>query len=542
MTGEPGAGKTHTINMYANYLRGYDIEPSITASTGIAATHISGMTIHSWSGIGIKKDFSTSDLDYIASNDYVARRIKKSKVLIIDEISMLDAKTLNAVDAICRRVKNNLNLPFGGIQVVFVGDFFQLPPVARAGETADFAFASNAWQEMSPEVCYLSEQHRQEDKNFLSVLSAIRSDSFDGEHYAYIESRMTMQQEPPKNITKLFSHNADVDRINSNELDKIPEEEHIFEMSSSGQKNIVETLKRGCLSPEKLVLKKGAVVIFTKNNQKEYFVNGTQGRVIGFDSETRYPIVKTKSGRTIEVGPMEWTVEEHGWVRAKIVQIPLKLAWAITIHKSQGMSLDAALMDLSKVFEFGQGYVALSRVRSLKGLYLLGISEHALLVHPEILERDHDFRNNSAATIQKLQDVEDADLILRFDAFIQNSGGKKLTEAEKNERKIKKKKPKKSTHEVTLEIYKTGKGIKEIAKERGLTEGTILTHIEALISQGRIEQKDFEKYISQKLRKDIPAIIREFKRLDTDKLSLVRESFGSKYSYDEIRLARMMMS
>lgn len=541
LTGEPGAGKTHTINRYVSYLRDYGIEPSITASTGIAATHINGMTIHSWSGIGIKKSFTSRELDFIAGNKYIERRIKKSKILIIDEISMLDSKTLDAVDAICRRVKNKMNLPFGGIQTILVGDFFQLPPVAREGETADFAFTSKAWREMNPATCYLSEQHRQEDRAFLSVLSAIRSDSFDSEHYAHIEHRMAGQQEPSKNITKLFPHNADVDRINDVELRKISETEHCFDMRSTGQKNIVETLKRGCLSPEKLILKKGAVVIFTKNNIKEHFVNGTLGKVIGFDNETGYPIVKTTKGNVIEVAPMEWTVEEHGWVRAKIVQIPLKLAWAITVHKSQGMSLDAALMDLSKVFEFGQGYVALSRVRSLDGLHLLGINEHALLVHPGILEIDKDFRNNSAATIDLFNITDRNELLRQFEAFIGKCGGRKLTETEKNEKNDKKKKEKISTHEVTLEIFQKGKGISAIAKERGLTEGTILSHIEALISRDRIKPSEFEKYIEPRLKKELPVIMREFEKLDTDKLSLVREAFGEKYSYDDLRVARMMM-
>ncbi len=440
LTGEPGAGKTHTINNYVNYLRDRDVEMAITASTGIAATHIGGMTIHSWSGIGIKNKLDKYELDKIASSEYISKRINRTKVLIIDEISMLSTNMLDMVDMVCREVKQSSE-PFGGIQIVLVGDFFQLPPIVKkdftevkqktlmtqAEPVGTFAYESGAWERSRLVVCYLTEQHRQDDKEFLSVLSAIRANNISKKHLEHITARKIDYDDMTEevvNVTKLFSHNLDVDRVNNIELAKLEEESKIFRMTHEGNEKVVETLKKGCLSPENLELKIGAVVMCTKNNQKERFVNGTLGVVTEFEEFSGNPVIKTKSGKSIIIEPMDWSVEENGKIRAQITQVPLRLAWAITVHKSQGMSMDAALMDLSQVFEFGQGYVALSRVRRLSGLYLLGINEHALKVHPKVLAQDILFKNKSAEAGKVFGALSAKELQKMHDNFIVASGGK----------------------------------------------------------------------------------------------------------------------
>lgn len=398
LTGEPGSGKTHTVNEYVKYLRARKVEVAITASTGIAATHIGGMTIHSWSGIGIKKSLNPYELDAIASRDYVYKRVKRAHVLIIDEISMLSANMLTMINAICQAIRQDTT-PFGGLQVVLVGDFFQLPPVIRQGEVKPgvglFSYESSAWQAANPLVCYLTEQYRQDDKTFLDILAGIRRNQLSQEHMGYLEARKIVYTDAPKGAPKLFSHNTDVDRVNNEILAKLPGKVTTLKMTSHGPKSMVAALTKGCLSPEKLCLKVGAAVMFTKNSLQKKFVNGTLGTVTDFASYTDYPIVKTKSGKIIETEPMDWSVEENGRVKAHISQIPLRLAWAITVHKSQGISLDEAVMDLSQVFEFGQGYVALSRVRRLSGLHLLGWNEQAWQVHPDILAMDQSFRTAS---------------------------------------------------------------------------------------------------------------------------------------------------
>jgi len=422
LTGEPGAGKTHTINQYVRYLKKSSIDAAITASTGIAATHIGGITIHSWSGIGIKSHLSKYDVDAIASREYISKRINRAKILIIDEVSMLSANMINMVDAVCKAVKDS-SAPFGGLQVIFVGDFFQLPPVNRSSQAADFAYDAQAWRDANPIICYLTEQHRQDDAPFLELLSAIRSNTFDALHIEHLEGRKIEAHEAPENIPKLFSHNADVDKVNADILATLPGQAKDFHMHAKGAKALVASLQKGCLSPEVLSLKAGAAVMFTKNNPKEHFVNGTLGIVEGFSKNDGHPIVKTREGRKIDVEAMDWSVEENGRVLASVTQLPLRLAWAITVHKSQGISLDSAVVDLRQVFEFGQGYVALSRVKRLSGLHVLGWNQRAFEVHPNVLEKDSQFRDSSQIAQNMFADMKEKDIATMHDNFVKAAGG-----------------------------------------------------------------------------------------------------------------------
>lgn len=395
LTGEPGAGKTHTVNQYVAWLRKRNIRAAITASTGIAATHIGGMTIHSWSGIGIRSSVTRADARNLAAdNNRMAERVREASVLIIDEISMLNADTLDAVDIVCQVVRNH-PVAFGGLQVVFVGDFFQLPPVSRFDEPpARWAFLARAWQTAKPIVCYLTEQHRQTDASFLAMLNDVRRGKITQDTDAFLQSRKC---EPPAELvyTRLSAHNSDVDQVNETHLASLPGKPHTFKMRSDGHERLVEQLKKNCLSPEKLTLKLGARVMFTKNHPEGKFVNGTLGEVVAFDGEAGAPSVQTTDGRKIQPSTMEWILSDGFTTLAKITQFPLRLAWAMTVHKSQGMTLDAATIDLSRAFEYGQGYVALSRVRSADGLYLLGWNDRALRVHPDILATDEEFRGQS---------------------------------------------------------------------------------------------------------------------------------------------------
>lgn len=439
LTGEPGSGKTHTVNAYVRWLREHAIEPSITASTGIASTHIGGMTIHSWSGIGVRRDLNSYDLDAIAQNKRLTSRIGNARVLIIDEVSMLSAATLSMVDAVCREIRRK-DEAFGGLQVVLVGDFFQLPPIVRSeGDThaqrlegmevptpaSGFAYHSAAWSVLNPIHCYLHEQHRQEDAAFLAVLSAIRSGREGSAARAVLAGRLPAAgtAKAADNLPRLYAHNENVDHENFQRLAAVKGETRTFEMLSRGPERLVDTLKRSCLSPEQLPLKVGARVMFTKNDPAHSFANGTLGEVEGF-ADDGLPVVRTLRGNQVHVAPMEWSMMDGARTLARITQVPLRLAWAITIHKSQGMTLDAAVIDLSQAFEYGQGYVALSRLRSLANLHLLGLNDRALEVHPEVARQDREFKLRSASarkTFEAMSDTEHAKLARNF---IVASGGK----------------------------------------------------------------------------------------------------------------------
>ncbi|MCG2690002.1 AAA family ATPase [Candidatus Parcubacteria bacterium] len=544
LTGEPGSGKTYTVNQYIEFLRSHGVEPAVTASTGIAATHLNGLTIHSFCGIGIKDKLTRRDLEKITKASYITKRLKKANVLVIDEISMLESKTLDLVDLVCREVRQSKE-PFGGLQIVVVGDFFQLPPISKGGgEPAQFAFKADSWGKAKFTVCYLTEQYRQDDSVFLTMLSAIRLNSFGFEHLESIKTRLIKEEETPSNITQIFSHNFDVDALNRKELVKLSGKAESFFMFSRGQKNFVGALKRGCLSPDVLELKQGAIVMFTKNNLKEGFVNGTLGKVIGFNKQNNYPLIETLKGEEIEAKPMEWAIEEGGKTKAIISQLPLRLAWAITIHKSQGMSLDTAVIDLSRTFEYGQGYVALSRVRRLTGLYLLGYNEKAFLTHPAMREQDKVFRSLSQTAKESIQTTPQEIIKQKQTDFLRVCGGSfSLGKKKKKPSKTSSlKKQKLSTFEQTLVLVEQGLGLEGMAKERALVIGTIITHLEELVMKNKLSQKQVEALLSPELLLSAQDILEVFQDLETDKLQPVLEHFNGKYTYNDLRLIRLLLA
>jgi hypothetical protein len=541
LTGAAGAGKTYLLNKYIKYLKENNVNVAVTASTGIAATHLHGVTIHSWSGMGVRESLSNKDLEKILANGRIKRNYKNTKVLIIDEISMLHKHQLDMVDVIARYVLNN-DEPFGGMQVVVCGDFFQLPPVGSTEGEKKFAYEAAIWQNDGFEVCYLYEQHRQGDDPLLTVLNDIRSGTA-GEH-TKVPLRTRYKKEPhgATRATKLYSRNINVDAINEQELANINADERTFKMESKGWPQLVEGLKKSCLAQEQLKLKIGAEVMFIKNDTMGSFVNGTRGVVVKFENSEKWPVVKTYDERIIVVTPEDWKYEDNGVVTATITQLPLRLAWAITIHKSQGMTLDAAEMDLGDAFEPGMGYVALSRVRSLNGLKLMNLNEMALKVHPKILEQDKVFRTDSDFLVEDLNALspeeitrrQNQTLIMRFGG----SANKEEAIAARQEKERIKKEKAIPTHIRTLALLKENLSIKEIAEKRELTIGTVITHLEKLRSEKQLDDSHLET-----LKNVLPSIafeniLFEFKKSEDGKLQPIFEKFDGKYSYDELRVVR----
>ena len=556
LTGSAGSGKTYTLNQYIDYLRARRVPVAVTASTGIAATHMNGTTIHSWSGIGIKDELSDRDLTTLSRKQFLADRLKDTAVLVIDEISMLHAKQLNLVSQVLKHVRKN-DKAFGGIQVVVAGDFFQLPPIGSKGETnrEKFAFMSEAWLDAKFHICYLSEQHRQVSEaangglDLDDILNQIRRQEVTFESIAALEA--TFDQNVDIKRTRLYTHNLNVNSINDKELAALEGEMMRFTATSTGDSKLVETLKKTVRTQDDLVLKIGAKVMFIKNNTELGVSNGTMGELIGFaavkiddskdssddliedddentESETnktvkgkgkkaikekpkakkpttqKMPVVRLNSGREVVAEPEEWIIEdETGDVLASYEQVPLCLAWAITIHKSQGMTLDAAEIDLSRTFELGQGYVALSRLKSLAGLQLLGMNDMSLQLDPLARGADKRFLVLSEEADANYAMLDEESMTQAHEKFILKSGGtlsKSVIDAyatlqkkrrEQQQAQIDKKQKlgnqvsdkSDSTLLATRLLLEESLSIAEISQARQLSQSTIMRHIADLKSQ-----------------------------------------------------------
>lgn len=394
LTGMAGAGKTYTLNEYISYLKKRKIKYAVTASTGIAASHLNGMTIHAWSGIGVKDNLSTADLQSIKSKKYL---IADTAVLFIDEISMLHSRQFEMIDQVLKYCRDSVE-PFGGIQIVVCGDFFQLPPVEKHKDSgsAKFCFMSPVWVNANFNICYLTTQYRQKGDVLSDILNQIRDNTVTQESIDLIRS--TKSNKIGEKITRLYTHNINVDAVNDKYLSELSTKNYAFKAQFEGNSFLCDLLMRQSRIPEVFNYKVGALVMFTKNNDELGYCNGTCGEVVSVieDDEHGYlPVVLVKSGEKIVAMPETWSIGEDGEVAASMTQLPLRLAWAITVHKSQGMTLDVAEMDLSNVFEQGQGYVALSRLRTLAGMRVLGMNEMATHISALVRKVDKRFRELS---------------------------------------------------------------------------------------------------------------------------------------------------
>ncbi len=405
LTGSAGSGKTYVINRYIDYLKVQNKKVGITASTGVAATHINGITLHAWAGIGARTEINDIVINDLLQRKYLRDRFSKTDVLIIDEVSMLSAQTFGAVDTILQAFRDN-DEPFGGMQVVLCGDFFQLPPIEKTlhlnSSSSSYVYRAPVWKLLDIKVCYLDKIYRQVDDTFLNILNQIRQNNITKDVWDTLKHRFFHSFYDGVSPTRLYTHNAQADKVNNQELAKLDGIPKTYHMKSRGNDILANIMKKNCLAPEQLILKKQALVMFVKNNYEEGYANGTMGRVIDFTEKEGYPIVRMFNKKELIVRPSEWTIEEEGESKATIQQIPLRLAWAITIHKSQGMTLDAAEIDLGKSFVTGMGYVALSRVKSLNGIRLRSLNRTALTVSDEIIKVDKRLQQMSAEVVQEL--------------------------------------------------------------------------------------------------------------------------------------------
>ncbi|MCX2745552.1 helix-turn-helix domain-containing protein [Mangrovivirga sp. M17] len=699
LTGKAGTGKTTFLRQL---VQSTAKKTAVAAPTGIAAINAGGVTLHSLLqlpfGVFIP-DQNYSSAEFINTPRTVLSgfRLNKSKrkllqeleLLIIDEVSMLRADLLDCIDTVLRHARRKKNIPFGGLQILFIGDLLQLPPVVKDHEQAhlnnyyqnSYFFSAHALKEYPPVYLELNKIYRQEDNKFVSLLNRFRNnevtkddiDYLNKNHYENIDHESLSDDH-----VRVTTHNQKADTINLNALNKLTTKPRTFNADISG--DFPESMFP--VNPE-LQLKEGAQVMFTKNDgeDRRYF-NGKIGTVTEINDDL-IEITCPDDELPISVSPYEWhnirykLNKETNEVDEKIIgtfrQFPLKLAWAITVHKSQGLTFDKAILDLSDAFAPGQVYVALSRLRSLEGLVLSSpvsdrmiSNDEALTSYSankpelEILEEQlkKDFKEylrihtsdafdfskmmfalkDHLTSFEKLESgskklphrqwtselfAEAQQLSLTADKFIrqvrlitaeegdvlpalqdrvtkakeyfepllkaiQDKIGKQIdslklhtgvktytnelieleatvfaqikdldkalqfiketgkgnlltrdklnTEAQIQSRratlnKIKSKVKKKSTREISFELYKDGLTVEEIAEERNLSPTTISGHMCYYVAQGEINAEEFIP------KEKIDNILKVVETIQSLKLNDIKEKLGEEYDYGDIKLA-----
>eukprot|EP00050_Salpingoeca_kvevrii_P016392 m.55038 g.55038 ORF g.55038 m.55038 type:complete len:593 (-) comp6896_c0_seq2:61-1839(-) len=387
-TGSAGTGKSFLLQKIRNALP--EATTFFTASTGVAACHINGTTLHTFAGIGS---------DSKGKLPKKTRQWLLARTLVIDEISMVDPDYFDQLDQVAKRIRRN-DLPFGGIQLVLVGDFLQLPPVTKGSTPKRFCFEASCWKECRLTTVELKQIYRQKESAFTSILQRIRFGECTDDDEDLLRSTENNKIEINGVLaTKLCTHIRQAETINQTQLDRLDTEMKVYRAHDSDP-SATSRLNSWCPAPQTLQLKEGAQVMLIKNLRVSHkLVNGARGVVQGFNPQG-FPVVRFASGREECVRPESWTlVGQRGAVVASRKQIPLKLAWAISVHKSQGMSLDCVEIDLSSVFEDGQAYVALSRARSLATLRVRNFTASCVKASDKVIQFYQSLRNRRPAAL-----------------------------------------------------------------------------------------------------------------------------------------------
>ncbi|KAM9280603.1 ATP-dependent DNA helicase PIF1 [Cariama cristata] len=406
-TGCAGTGKSFLLKKIVGSL-----PPKITyatASTGVAACHIGGTTLHAFAGIGSGKA-PLEQCIQLAERPGVRQHWLACQHLIIEEISMVDGKFFDKLEAVARAVRKR-DEPFGGIQLIICGDFLQLPPVCKANEETKFCFQAKSWRKCIHINMELTEVRRQTDKNFVSLLSAVRLGRCTEEVTRQLMQTAANSSERDGILaTRLCTHKDDVEVTNERRLQQLSGEVHSFEALDSDPM-LVKLIDAQCPVGGRVELKLGAQVMLAKNlDVSQGLVNGARGVVVGFESEQKgLPKVRFLCGVTQVIKMEKWVFKGPSGVHLSRQQLPLKLAWAISIHKSQGMSLDCVEISLSRVFESGQAYVALSRARSLAGLRVLDFDPKVVRADPSVLQFYRQLRRHQLLTQDSLHTHSGAD-------------------------------------------------------------------------------------------------------------------------------------
>ena len=398
LTGFAGTGKSYILNKLKEKLKK---KLTITSTTGIAAVNVKGQTLHSWAGVGLCRNTISNTVEKIRKRKTQLNQILKCKILAVDEISMLNIEAFEYVNEVLKALRET-DKQFGGIQVLFIGDFFQLPPVEKGNENSLFSerkycFDSPVWDELNLKNVILKKNYRQNEENFITALAHMRENCLDIDDIKLLNSRCTQLDTYETNILHIFSTNEEANRYNIAKFNMIDEPIRIFpaqdgvyrgtrlvdENLTESENYILEIFSKNCRAEKEIVLKLGARVMLLVNMDfNRGLINGACGSIQSFNENNI--VVKFDNGITAPIPRHKFEYYYNERVVAERMQYPLKLAYGITIHKSQGMTLDKLVVDCSRIFERGQAYVAMSRVKTLDGLFIKNFEPEKVLVDSRV--------------------------------------------------------------------------------------------------------------------------------------------------------------
>ena len=549
LTGKAGTGKTTFLREVVHYTKKKCI---VLAPTGIAAVNAGAMTIHSFFQFGLgpfvqgviepKSDFRI--------NKSKLELIRHLQLLIIDEVSMVRADLMDHIDVELRRIRRN-SKPFGGVQLIMIGDLQQLPPIARGGEDELlrqyykplYFFSSVALKSMKYSCIELKNVYRQTDRHFIDILNHARDCTLTSQDISDLNARYVpgFSPKPEDGYIRLMTHNRQVDYVNETEMEKLDSEPYTFVAAVTGT-----FPEESYPTADSLTLKKGAQVMFIKNDPERRFINGTLGEVKSIDKNS-IAVRLAESGMIIDVEPMEWQNiryqfdEESKEISSKQIgrfkQYPLKAAWAITVHKSQGLTFDKAIIDVHAAFSPGQAYVALSRCRTLDGLVLSSPVSASVFM-----------RDNAVDTYMNYisRPVEELAFSSCYEYFEYEKKSEPEEVAPVAEVKVNKEKPKKekkeelrddtgkklNTFEYSYWLYNQGNTVEQIAEKRKLNPVTIEGHLARYVASGDI---DVHEFVDGDTLQMVEAYCMEHP--EEKALKPIFEHFDAKIPYGVLRMA-----
>lgn len=379
LTGGAGCGKSFLVREFMR-----DLDPKtfpILASTGTAAVLLGGRTFHSFFGLGIMEGGPLATFERASKEPKILNRLKKIEGFVMDEVSMIPGSAFRVAEALAREARGS-SLPWGGLRVIAVGDFLQLPPVTKNGPR-DWCFRDPSWDLTGFRPVNLSINHRVEDLEYLKVLDVLRMGQLNETVREYLNGKLQDHDEEWPG-TRLFPLRNQSDEYNFKKLREIPDEEVTIDSIYVGAEKFTSVLMKSAPVPAKLTLKVGCQVMFVQNDPSRRWVNGTKGEVVDICPDKI--IVKKYQGRQVQVDKVSFSMlDAEGRVVASVIQFPLMLAYSTTIHKSQGATLDEIWCDLGALWEPGQAYVALSRLRTGQGLHLLRWNPRSVMADPHVL-------------------------------------------------------------------------------------------------------------------------------------------------------------